>query len=193
MIKIIVATNNRHKLTEIRRILHNVTLLSLSDAGIDIEVVEDGQTFDENSLIKARAICEISGLCAIADDSGLVVPALGGAPGVYSARYAGIGATDSDNNAKLLREMNDLMGQQRAAYYHCSATVYWPDGRHVTTTGRVDGFIATEYQGDGGFGYDPLFYVPMYQRTMAQITPQEKDAISHRSKAFEALRTYVSD
>ena len=185
--KLILASNNAHKLVEIRAILGSEfdEILSMKEAGIVHETVEDGSTFLENAEKKAREIMEISGCCALADDSGLCVEALGGAPGIYSARYAGEHGDDKANNRKLLRELEGV--EDRRAHFACAMVLVRPDGSVVRAEGRMDGVIAFEESGENGFGYDPLFYLPERGCTNAQLRPEEKNAISHRAKALHAL------
>lgn len=200
--KICAATGNAGKLRELRRILeaqgHEV--LSQKELGITLEPEENGTTFAENALIKAQAICAVSGLPTIADDSGLCVDALGGAPGVYSARYCGHHGDDEANNDKLLAEMQNVAAEQRGAKFVSAVCLILPGGQHLTCMGECPGKIAAERLcGDYGFGYDPLF-IPdacgvgktekrpnTEQRSYAQLTPDEKDAISHRGEALAVL------
>lgn len=185
--KLILASNNAHKLVEIRAILGSEfdEILSMKEAGIVHETVEDGSTFLENAEKKAREIMEISGCCALADDSGLCVEALGGAPGIYSARYAGEHGDDKANNRKLLRELEGV--EDRRAHFACAMVLVRPDGSVVRAEGRMDGVIAFEESGENGFGYDPLFYLPERGCTSAQLSPEEKNAISHRANALHTL------
>ena len=185
--KLIIASNNAHKLEEIRAILGGAfeEILSLREAGIEHETVEDGVTFAENAAKKAREIAEISGCCALADDSGLCVDALGGAPGVYSARFAGEHGNDAANRRRLLREMENI--DDRAAHFTCSMALVRPDGSMTAAEGFVYGEIARTEAGENGFGYDSLFYLPERGCTMAQLPPEEKNEISHRHNALMAL------
>ena len=185
--KLIIASNNAHKLEEIRAILGGTfeEILSLREAGIEHETVEDGVTFAENAAKKAREIAEISGCCALADDSGLCVDALGGAPGVYSARFAGEHGNDAANRRRLLREMENI--DDRAAHFTCSMALVRPDGSMTAAEGFVYGEIARAEAGENGFGYDSLFYLPERGCTMAQLPPEEKNEISHRHNALMAL------
>ena len=185
--KLILASNNAHKLVEIRAILGSEfdEILSMKEAGIVHETVEDGSTFLENAEKKAREIMEISGCCALADDSGLCVDALGGAPGIYSARYAGEHGDDKANNRKLLKELEGV--KDRSAHFACAMVLVRPDGSVVRAEGRMDGVIAYEEAGENGFGYDPLFYLPERGCTNGQLSPDEKNAISHRANALHAL------
>ena len=186
--KLIIASNNAHKLVEIRAILGDEfeEILSMAEAGIDHETVEDGATFLENAEKKAREIMEISGCCALADDSGLCVEALGGAPGIYSARFAGEHGDDAANRRLLLEKLEGV--EDRRAHFACAMALTRPDGSVVTAEGRMDGVIAFEEKGSNGFGYDSLFYLPDRGCTNAELTPEQKNAISHRSKALHALR-----
>jgi XTP/dITP diphosphohydrolase len=188
--RLVLATANPDKAAEIEAVLH--------DAGVDVELVprpsdvpevdETGETLEENARLKAVALCAATGLPAVADDTGLSVDALFGAPGVYSARFAGEDATYADNVAKLLRELSDVPVPERTARFTTVALARWPDGREVAAIGDVEGTIATEARGGGGFGYDPLF-VPAEGdgRTFAEMTAAEKHGVSHRGRAFRTL------
>jgi XTP/dITP diphosphohydrolase len=185
--KLIIASNNKHKISEIKSILSGKfdEILSLSEAGINHETVEGGDTFIANALKKAREISAISGAAVLADDSGLCVNALSGAPGIYSARYSGEGATDEKNNALLLKNL--APHTDRSAYFICTVALVYPDGREVTSEGRVYGEIIEKRRGAHGFGYDPIFLVKGDTRTLAEVTDDEKNAISHRSVALANL------
>ena len=187
--KLIIASNNAHKLVEIKAILGGCfeEILSLREAGIEHETVEDGETFLENAAKKAREIAAISGCCALADDSGLCVDALGGAPGIYSARYSGVHGDDKANNRKLLADMAEVPDEQRGAHFTCAIVLARPDGTEVSAEGYFYGVIAHGESGANGFGYDPLFYLPEYGCTSAELTPEEKNRISHRSQALHRL------
>ena len=189
--KIAIATNNQNKLREIRAILGGFfdEALSLSDLGIDIDIEETGTTLTENALIKARTIRDLTGLPALADDSGLMVDALGGAPGVYSARYAGEEHDDKKNNALLLK---NLEGKPRDAKFCSVIALCYPDGRELTAEGSVRGVILEEERGTGGFGYDPLFFSPELGKTFAEATPEQKNSVSHRSRALRAMLELLS-
>ncbi len=189
--KIAIATNNQNKLREIRAILGGFfdEALSLSDLGIDIDIEETGTTLTENALIKARTIRDLTGLPALADDSGLMVDALGGAPGVYSARYAGEEHDDKKNNALLLK---NLEGKPRDAKFCSVIALSYPDGRELTAEGSVRGVILEEERGTGGFGYDPLFFSPELGKTFAEATPEQKNSVSHRSRALRAMLELLS-
>ena len=186
--QMIIATNNAHKLTEITQILAGrYDLKSLKEAGIDVDVEETGTTLFENALIKARTISELSGQIALADDTGLSVDALDGAPGVYSARYAGEQHDDKANRALLLRNMEGLKPQERSAHFGTCIVVYYPDGHYVVANGRVDGYILDHEEGDRGFGYDSLFWSTELGKTFASATQEEKNAVSHRGRALQDL------
>ena len=185
--KLIIASNNAHKLIEMKAILAPFfdEILSMREAGIEHETVEDGTTFMENAVKKARELAEIAGCCAIADDSGLCVDALGGAPGIYSARFCGVHGDDAANNRLLLEKLEGV--ENRAAHYVCAIALAWPDGKLVTAEDYFYGQIGHEEKGEHGFGYDPLFFLPEYGMTSAQISPEEKNRISHRGKALRQL------
>ena len=185
--KLIIASNNAHKLTEMKAILAPFfdDVQSMREAGIEHETVEDGSTFMENALKKARELAELSGCCAIADDSGLCVDALGGAPGIFSARYSGTHGDDQANNRKLLRELEGV--KDRSAHYTCAIALVWPDGKTVTAEDYLYGEIARDARGSNGFGYDPLFIIPELGKRTAEISAEEKNRISHRGKALRQL------
>ncbi len=189
----ILASNNKNKLAEIRAMLapHGIELISQSEAGLDINVEETGATFFENAALKARAACEASGKPCIADDSGLVVDALNGEPGVHSARYGGEGLTDMQRCELLLKNMEDK--EQRDAKFVSCIVCAFPDGGTMRADGECQGVIAREPAGDGGFGYDPVFYIPNLGKTMAQLTMAEKNAISHRGKALRVFEDSFSN
>ncbi len=193
--QIVVATANTHKLAEITAILRDfpVELVSMDRFGVP-SPVEDGVTFEDNALIKARACAQATGLAAIADDSGLEVDALDGDPGVRSARYAGEPTDDAANNAKLLAALSDIPPAARTARFVCAAAVVLPDGTERVVRATMEGRIVDAPRGQHGFGYDPLFVsdVDPQQRTNAELTPDEKDAMSHRGAAFRALRTVMA-
>lgn len=185
-----MATTNRGKFVEIAEAFKDLPfrLLSLRDVPGAPEVVEDGETFLANARKKAHQTARWSGKLTLADDSGLVVEALGGGPGVHSARYAGEKATDEDNRRKLLREMEGVPEGKRRAAFVCVLVMADPDGREVIAEGRVEGRIAREPRGDGGFGYDPLFLIPSLAKTTAELPLTEKNALSHRGLALKDLR-----
>ena len=185
--KLIIASNNAHKLTEMKAILapYFDDVQSMREAGIEHETVEDGQTFLENAVKKARELAEISGCCAIADDSGLCVDALDGAPGVYSARFSGVHGDDKANNRLLLEKLAGVT--ERGAHYTCAIALAWPDGRLLTAEDYLYGEIARDEKGSNGFGYDPLFLLPELGLRTAQLSAEEKNRISHRGKALRKL------
>ena len=190
--KLIIASNNAHKIGEIKKILSGKfdEILSLREAGIDHETVEDGNTFMENARKKAREISEISGFAALADDSGICAHALDGAPGIYSARFAGEHGNDSANNELLLEKLADK--DDRTAHYTAAIALVFPDGKEVLSEGYMYGSIINEYRGTGGFGYDPLFVPDGEIRTVAEMTAEEKNAISHRANALKGLLEKLS-
>ncbi len=185
---LVAATGNAHKLQEIRAILSGFTVISEKEAGFSGDVEETGETFLENALIKARAVSEKTGLPAIADDSGICTEALRGAPGVHSARYAsedGHNSSDEDNRALLLK---NLAGEKnRRAWFTSAVAVVFPDGREVTAEGHTYGHILEKETGEGGFGYDCLFFSDDLQKSFGEASPAEKNAVSHRGRALEAL------
>lgn len=185
--KIIAATNNANKIKEITEIFSRLgfEIISQKDAGIDIDVEETGNTFAENALIKARAVAMLCDDYVLADDSGLCVDALNGRPGVYSARYAGEGADDSQKIEKLLDELRDKT--DRKAKFVTDIAFIFPDGREIVTRGEVCGKITTEPRGKNGFGYDPVFFSTELCKTFAEAEPEEKNSISHRGRALKAL------
>lgn len=186
--KLVLASKNAHKLVEMRDILSQlgVEVVLESEVGVDVDVEETGATFEENAFLKARAVMEASGLPAIADDSGLCVDALNGAPGVYSARYGGEGLDDTGRYRLLLENMRGQM--PRTAKFVSVITCCFPNGDVLTARGECPGTIAFAPQGEGGFGYDPVFFVPPLKKTFAQLTAEEKNAISHRGKALEVFQ-----
>ncbi len=185
--KLIIASNNKHKIYEIKKILENKfdEIVSLREAGIDHETVEDGTTFLENAYKKAREIAEISGCAALADDSGICVDALGGEPGIYSARYSGGHGNDEDNNKLVLKNLEDK--ENKNAHYTCAMSLVYPDGRHVFAEGYMYGAITHDPRGERGFGYDPIFVPTGETRTVAEMTDEEKNRISHRANALALL------
>ena len=188
--KLIIASNNAHKVSEIKAILGCFydEILSLREAGIDMDVVEDANTFEGNALKKAREVFAVADADAVlSDDSGLMVDALGGAPGVYSARYAGEGHDDAANNAKLLDALKDVPGEKRTARFRTSVAPIRRGMPAVTADGSVEGVILHSPQGENGFGYDPLFYYEPLKKSFAQLTPEEKNSVSHRRRALESL------
>lgn len=190
----IVATHNAKKLAELSRILVPLGIEAVTDRDLGIrltEAEETGDTFEENAYLKAALACRETGLPAIADDSGLAVDALQGAPGVYSARYAGPDATDADRNAKLLRELADVPAEQRGAQFVSAVCCVFPNGESLTVRGECAGTIGYAPKGDGGFGYDPLFVVG--ERSYAELSAEEKDAISHRGRALREFSRQLQE
>ena len=190
MMTVIAATGNEHKLKELKEILgkYGMTVISQEEAGFGgVEIVEDGESFEENSYIKASEIMELSGQIAIADDSGLEVDYLDGAPGVYSARYAGEHKSDVDNNNKLLKELEGVPAEQRTARFVSAVTMVYPDGKMLSARGICPGQILFEPRGTGGFGYDPLFLPDGLDETFAECSQETKNTVSHRAKALENL------
>ena len=190
--KLVLASKNAKKLVEMQDILSHlgVEVCLQSDVGVDVDVEETGTTFEENSLLKAKAVMEASGLPAIADDSGLCVDALNGAPGVYSARYGG---EDLDDVGRYRLLLENMRGMPRAAKFVSVITCCFPNGDVLTSRGECPGTIAFAPQGEGGFGYDPIFFVPHLKKTFAQLTAEEKNAISHRGKALEAFKVELEN
>lgn len=192
MIKIVLATNNAHKVSEFKSCFAqkgiDAEIIPISETGFSGNIVEDADTFEGNAYIKAKALCDFTGMIAVADDSGLVVDALGGAPGVFSARYAGEGCSDSENIEKLLSELGGVDESRRNARFVCSICVCRPDGAKITVSADSgEGLIIDECRGDGRFGYDPVFYYPPMNKTFAQMTSDEKNSVSHRGRAIEKL------
>ena len=190
----VLATANPDKAAEIRDILSPLGL-TLRERPREVpDVVEDGDTLEDNALLKARALCDATGVAAIADDTGLFVDALGGAPGVHSARYAGLSATYGENVDKLLTEMASVPAQLRTARFRTVAAVSYPDGSWFVVDGELEGVIAVAPRGEGGFGYDPVFVADgAHGRTLAELTPAEKHALSHRGNALRALAEALSE
>lgn len=186
--EVVLATRNKGKVKEFAGLLESVVenVISLDDLESPPEVVEDGETFTENALKKARTIARYSGKPTLADDSGLAVEALGGRPGVYSARYSGEDATDKTNIDKLLRELGSEAN--RRAKFVCVLGLVFPDGEEIIAEGQCPGEITSEPRGEGGFGYDPVFYLPDRGKTMAEVSPEVKNSISHRASAVERLK-----
>lgn len=188
--KIIFATTNEGKMKEIRMIMKDldIELLSLKDAGISVDIKEDGKTFEENAIIKAKTICELTGEMVLADDSGLEVDYMDKAPGVLSARYLGEETPYSIKNQAILDNLKDAVGQERSARFVCVIAAAFPDGRVITARGTVEGLIGFEEKGTNGFGYDPLLYVPEYGMTTGEMEPELKNEISHRGKALRLMK-----
>lgn len=194
--QLLIATTNQGKLKEYRAMLDGLPfkLLSLEDAGITLDVEETGETFEENAILKAKTYAAMAGMLTLADDSGLEVDALGGEPGVRSARYAGEGATSRQRNELLLRNLAAKDGADRSARFRCVIAVASPDGDWVRTVdGACEGTIAYEMKGETGFGYDPLFIVPEYGAHMAELTMEQKNHISHRGRAIERAKPLLAE
>ncbi len=191
--KLVLASKNKKKIAEMNAILSSlgVEVCSQAEVGVDLDVEETGTTFEENSLLKAKAVMQASGMPAIADDSGLCVDALGGAPGVYSARYGGEGLDDVGRYKLLLENMK---GQSpRTCRFVSVITCCFPDGAVITARGECEGTLAFAPMGEGGFGYDPIFFVPELKKTFAQLSAEEKNAMSHRGKALEIFKEKLEE
>lgn len=192
--KIVFATANEGKMREIRMILADLGMpvLSLKEAGLDVEIEEDGRTFEENAEIKVRAIRPYTDAIILADDSGLEIDYLNGEPGVHSARYMGHDTPYEVKNAEIIRRLCRAEGGERRARYVCVIAAYFPEGELRVVRGELEGKIAKEPAGEGGFGYDPIFYLPEYGQTAAEIDPALKNRISHRGKALEAVKKEIA-
>ena len=188
--KMVLASKNPHKLVEIQKIVErfDIQLVLESELGVDIDVEETGTTFEENSLLKAKAVMEATGLPALADDSGIAVDALNGAPGVYSARYGFDDSLDDWGRLQLLRKNTENVPDgQRQAQFVCVITLMTPDGQVIQARGEVHGDLLRAPAGTGGFGYDPIFYYPPLGKTLAEVAPEEKNQVSHRARALKVL------
>lgn len=190
MCKIIFATSNENKMKEIRMILADLPyeIVSLKEAGVQADINENGSTFEENAVIKAKAICGMTGMITLADDSGLEIDYLNKEPGVYSARYMGEETSYHVKNQALIERLKDAGGEQRSARFVCVIAAAFPDGRIITTRGTIEGRIGYEEKGNNGFGYDPILYVPEYNMTTGEMEPEFKNKISHRGKALEQMK-----
>jgi len=188
--RLLIATRNPGKVREYAQLMAGLDfeICGLADVGIDEQVDETGQTFEENARLKAQVYCQASGLLTLADDSGLEVEALNGAPGVHSARYAGPDASDAERYCKLLAALRDVPWEKRAARFRCVIALAWPAGRIETFQGHCDGVIAFEPKGTHGFGFDPIFYIPELGCTMAELPEEQKNQISHRARAAALAR-----
>ena len=195
MEKIVFATTNDGKVKEIKEILKDfpIEVVSMKEMNISIDIEEDGTTFEENSLIKARAISKLTGLPALADDSGLEVDYLNGEPGIYSARYLGRDTDYDYKNNYIINKLSDAKEGERSARFVCVISLVLPDGREFVERGVVEGLIGYEQKGENGFGYDPIFYLPEYGKTSAELSPEEKNKISHRGKALSAMKKLIMD
>lgn len=189
---VVIASNNLNKIKEFRSILNipNVEFKGLKEIGFTEDIIEDGNSFFENALIKAKTISEKLNVIAISDDSGLEVEALGGAPGIYSARYAG-GHDDEENNKLLLKNLKGI--ENRKARYVCNIVLYYPSGKYISVEDYCEGYIIDDRRGTNGFGYDPYFYVDEYKKTLAEVSLEDKNKISHRAKALRRLREKLDE
>ncbi len=191
MEKYVLASGNKHKLEEINKIVEkfDIELIMMSDVGLqNLEIIEDGDTFEENSYIKAKTVCDLTNIPTIADDSGLMVDYLDGAPGVYSARYSGVNATYESNNMKLISALDSVESSERGAKFVTVITVVFPNGDKIVARGEINGMIGTELKGEAGFGYDPLFNVKEYNLSFAEMGSELKNEISHRALALKELK-----
>ena len=190
MTEIIFATGNKDKMREIREIMADcdVHIVSMKEAGIRVDIVEDGTTFEENAKIKARAVAAHTDAIVLADDSGLEIDALNKEPGVYSARYMGEDTSYHIKNASLIERLNGVPDEKRTARFVCAVAAAFPDGSVKTVRGTMEGRIGYEEKGENGFGYDPIFYLPEYGCTSAELSGEEKNKISHRGKALRAIK-----
>lgn len=193
--KIIFATGNKAKLREVREIVADlgIEVVSMKDAGIDVEIIEDGKTFAENALIKARTVCAACGEVTMSDDSGLVIDALNGEPGILSARYMGEDTSYHVKNMNLVGRLEGVPEKDRSARFVCAIACVFPDGRELTCQETFEGIIGYEEKGENGFGYDPIFYVPEKGCYSAELAPEEKNAVSHRGKALRAMRRKLEE
>ena len=188
MKSIILASNNKDKVKEVKEILKGYDIISMKEAGIDVDIEENGTTFEENALIKARAIMKLTGQITMADGSGLEIDYLNKAPGVYSARFMGHDTSYDIKNKALIQKLEGVKGSDRSGRFVCAIAVCFPDGREIVKRGTMEGLIAEEIKGDNGFGYDPIVYLPEYGRTSGELAPEEKNKISHRGKALALIK-----
>lgn len=191
MRRIIFATTNEGKMKEIRLILKdlNYEVVSLKEAGLNPEIIEDGNTFEENAMIKAKKVMELTGEMALADDSGLEIDYLNKEPGIYSARFLGESTSYEIKNQYFLDQLKDVSEEKRTARFVCAIALAFPDGRCITKQATIEGRIANQIAGNNGFGYDPIFFVPEFGCTAAELTMDQKNKISHRAKALNAIKT----
>ena len=191
--KIIFATGNQDKMKEIRMILENlgIPVSSMKEAGIDVDIVEDGTTFEENAMIKAEAIAKLTDAIVLADDSGLEIDYLNKERGIYSARYAGTDTSYEIKNNLLLQRLEGVPDEKRTARFVCAIAAVFPDGSKETVRGTIEGRIGYEIAGEHGFGYDPIFYLPEYGCTTAELDPEKKNELSHRGKALRLMREII--
>lgn len=190
MKKIIFATTNQGKVREVKMMMEgfDVELYTMKEAGINVDIVEDGTTFEENAIIKAKTIMEMTGEIALADDSGLEVDYLDGAPGIYSARFLGEDTPYEEKNAYIIDRLKEAKGKERSARFVCAMAAAFPNGDVLTCKGTIEGLIAYEQKGKNGFGYDPIVYVPEFEMTTGEMSPELKNSISHRGKALEQMK-----
>lgn len=196
--QILFATGNEGKMREIRSILADTgaKILSMKEAGVSIDIEENGTTFEENALIKARAVSAAlteADSVVLADDSGLVIDALGGEPGIYSARYMGEDTSYDEKNTNLIERLEGIPDEKRTARFVCAIAAVMPDGREFTVQAAIEGRIGYEQKGEGGFGYDPIFYVPEFGKTTAEMTAEEKNRVSHRGKALKQMKEVLEE
>lgn len=193
MKKIVFASNNDGKIKEIREILKDfdAQILTMKEAGADIEIEENGTTFEENALIKARAVMQITGEITMADDSGLEIDYLNGEPGVYSARYMGHDTPYDIKNNAIIERMKNASGNDRSARFVCAIAAVFPDGKEFVEKGTMEGVIGEKPMGENGFGYDPILFLPQYNKSSAQLTPEEKNRISHRGEALSKMKAAI--
>ena len=190
MKRLIFATGNENKMKEIRMILGDLDyeILSMKEAGIDVDIVEDGKTFEENAMIKAKAISKIANCLVLADDSGLEVDYMDKQPGIMSARWMGEDTSYRIKNQKIIDNLEGVPKEQRTARFVCAIAAAFPDGKVITKRGTIEGIIGYEERGENGFGYDPIFFVPEFGKTTAELSPEEKNKISHRGKALRMMK-----
>ncbi len=195
MDKIIFATSNQGKMDEIKMIMSdmNIPIQSLKEAGIQADIVEDGKTFEENAIIKARTIMELTHQLVLADDSGLEVDYIGGEPGIYSARYMGEETSYAVKNQNIIDRLKDAKGDERSARFVCAIAAVLPNGETYTTRATIEGVIGYEEKGEHGFGYDPILYVPELGKTTGELLPEDKNEISHRGKALRQMKEILKD
>lgn len=195
MKKLIFATGNQNKVKEIKMIMADTDyeIVSLKEADIDADIEENGTTFEENAIIKAKAICELTGELVLADDSGLEVDYLNKEPGIYSARYEGVDTPYTIKNQIIMDRLAGVPDEQRTARFVCAIAAAFPDGRVITRTATMEGRIGYEQKGENGFGYDPIFFLPEYGCTSSELSPEDKNAISHRGKALRMMRDVLKE
>ena len=195
MKKLIFATGNQNKVQEIKMIMADTgyEIVSLKEAGIDADIEENGSSFEENAIIKAKAICEMTGELVLADDSGLEVDYLNKEPGIYSARYEGVDTPYTIKNQIIMDRLLGVPDEKRTARFVCAIAAAFPDGRVITRTAAMEGRIGYEQKGENGFGYDPIFFLPEYGCTSAELSPEDKNAISHRGKALRMMRDVLRE